>query len=95
MTFPDIAAKPALTAQSRGGFLLPQTKEIWLTGHLCNIEYCLLEVKICLQQIISLKGQEKGAGIGDREPIIVNISHESKSGRNSETAIWQWMCLIG
>ena len=46
MTFPDIAAKPALTAQSRGGFLLPQTKEIWLTGHLWNIEYCLLEVKI-------------------------------------------------
>ena len=32
---------------------------------------------------------------GDREPIIVNISHESKSVRNSEAAIWQWMCLIG
>ena len=32
---------------------------------------------------------------GDREPIIVNISHESKSVGNSETAIWQWMCLIG
>ena len=46
MTFPDIAAKPALTEQSRGGFCLPQTKEIWLTGHLWNIEYCLLEVKI-------------------------------------------------
>ena len=35
MTFPDIAAKPALTAESRGGgggggggFLLPQTREI-------------------------------------------------------------------
>ena len=29
MTFPDIAAKPALTAESRGGgFLLPQTSEI-------------------------------------------------------------------
>ena len=27
MTFPDIAAKPALTAESRGGFLLPQTRE--------------------------------------------------------------------
>ena len=35
------------------------------------------------------------ARIGDREPIIVNISHESKSVRNSEAAIWQWMCLIG
>ena len=33
--------------------------------------------------------------IGDREPIIVNISHESKSVGNSEAAIWQWMCLIG
>ena len=32
---------------------------------------------------------------GDREPMIVNISHESKSVRNSEAAIWQWMCLIG
>ena len=32
---------------------------------------------------------------GDQEPIIVNISHESKSVRNSEAAIWQWMCLIG
>ena len=34
MTFPDIATKPALTAESRGGFLLPLTREIWLTGHL-------------------------------------------------------------
>ena len=32
---------------------------------------------------------------GDREPIIVNISHEAKSVGNSEAAIWQWMCLIG
>ena len=32
---------------------------------------------------------------GDWEPIIVNISHESNSVGNSETAIWQWMCLIG
>ena len=32
---------------------------------------------------------------GDREPIIVNISHESKSVGNSEAAIWQWMCMIG
>ena len=47
MTFPDIVAKQALTAERRGGFLLPQTREIWLSGHLCNIEYCLLEVKIC------------------------------------------------
>ena len=47
MTFPDIAAKLALTAESRGGFLLSQTREIWLTGHLWNISYCLLEVKIC------------------------------------------------
>ena len=51
MTFPDIAAKPALTAESRGGFLLPQTREIWLIGHLWNIEYCLLEVKICFLKI--------------------------------------------
>ena len=41
MTFPDIAAKPSLTAESRGGFLLPQTRETWLTAHLWNIEYCL------------------------------------------------------
>ena len=47
MTFPDIAAKPALAAESRVGFLLPQTREIWLIGHLWNIDYCLLEVKIC------------------------------------------------
>ena len=47
MTFPDIAAKPALIAESRGGFLLPMTREIWLTGHLWNIILCLLEVKIC------------------------------------------------
>ena len=61
MTFPDIAAKPALTAESRGGFLLPQTREIWLTGHLWNLEYCLLEVKICfLKKDKVLKGQEKG-----------------------------------
>ena len=46
MTFPDFAAKPALTAESRGGFLLSQYREIWLTGHLWDIEYCLLEVKI-------------------------------------------------
>ena len=26
---------------------------------------------------------------GDREPIIVNISHESESVRNFEAAIWQ------
>ena len=44
MTFPDIVAKSALTAESRGGFLLPKTREIWLAGHLWNIEYCLLEV---------------------------------------------------
>ena len=31
--------------------------------------------------------------MGDQEPIIVNISHESKSVGNSEAAIWQWMCL--
>ena len=37
-----------------------------------------------------------GSGvIGDREPIIVNISHESKSVGNSEAGIWQRMCLIG
>ena len=30
------------------------------------------------EQTMSLKRQDKGAGIGDREPIIVNISHESK-----------------
>ena len=47
MTFPDIAAKPALTAESRGGFLLPQTREIWPTRHQWNIEFCLFEVKIC------------------------------------------------
>ena len=47
MTFPDIAANPALTAESRGGFLLPQTRENWLSGHLWKIEYCLLEVKNC------------------------------------------------
>ena len=47
MTFPDLAAKPALTAGSSGGFLLPQTREIWLIGHLWNMEFCLLEVKIC------------------------------------------------
>ena len=34
MTFPNIAIKPTLTAESRGGFLLPQTREIWLAGHL-------------------------------------------------------------
>ena len=28
MTFPDIAAKSALTAESRGGFLLPQTRDL-------------------------------------------------------------------
>ena len=39
MTFPDIATQLALTAESRGGFLLPQTREIWLTGHLWNIGY--------------------------------------------------------
>ena len=50
MTFPDIVAKPALTAESGGGFLLPQTREIWLTGHLWNIINCLLEVKICLKK---------------------------------------------
>ena len=32
---------------------------------------------------------------GDREPIIVNISHESKSVGKSEAVIWQWMRLIG
>ena len=32
---------------------------------------------------------------GDRELIIVNISHESKSVGNSEADIWQWVCLIG
>ena len=47
MTFPGIATKPALTAESREGFPLPQTREIWLTGHLWTIEYCLVEVKIC------------------------------------------------
>ena len=36
MNFPDIAIKPAFTAESRGGFLLPQTRDIWLTGNLCN-----------------------------------------------------------
>ena len=40
-------------------------------------------------------GMAVGPKQGDREPIIVNISHESKSVRNSEAAIWQWMCLIG
>ena len=45
MTFPDIAAKPALTTESRGGFLLPQTREIWLTGHLWNIEYDCWKLK--------------------------------------------------
>ena len=50
MTFPDIAAKPALPAESRGGILLPQTREIWQTGHLWNIEYCLLDVKICFKK---------------------------------------------
>ena len=44
MTFPDIATKPALTAKNSGGFLLPKTRKIWLTGHLWNIAYCLLEV---------------------------------------------------
>ena len=47
MTFTDIATKPALTAENRGSFLLPQTREILLTGHLWNIVYCLVEVKIC------------------------------------------------
>ena len=32
---------------------------------------------------------------GDREPIIFNISHESKTEGKSEAAIWQCMCLIG
>ena len=94
MTFPDIAAKPALTTESRG-FLLPQTREIWLTGHLWNIEYCLLEVKICLKKYNVKKDKKKGrVYIGDWEPIIVNISHESKSVGKSEAAFWQWMCLI-
>ena len=59
MTFPDIAAKPALTAESRGGFLLPQTREIWLTGHLWNLEYCLLEVKFVLKKIKFKKDKKK------------------------------------
>ena len=46
MTFPDIAAIQALTVESRGGFLLPQTREFLLTGQLWNIGYCLVEVKI-------------------------------------------------
>ena len=59
MTFPDIAAKPALNAERRGGFLLPQTREIWLTGHLWNIEYCLLEVQICFLKNIKFKRTRK------------------------------------
>ena len=60
MTFPDIAAKPALTAESRGGFLLPQTREIWLTGHLWNIEYCLLEVKFVFKNIKFKRTKKRG-----------------------------------
>ena len=51
MTFPDIVTKSALTPESRRGFLLPQTREIWLTGHLWNIGYCLVEVRICLKKV--------------------------------------------
>ena len=47
MTFPDIAAKTGIGRRKQGRFLLPQTREIWLIGHLWNIDYCLLEVKIC------------------------------------------------
>ena len=35
-----------------------------------------------------------GIYIGDREPIIVNISHESNSVRNSETAMSDWMIML-
>ena len=59
MTFPDIAAKPALTTESRGDFLLPQTREIWLTGHLWNIEYCLFEVKNLFLKNIMFKRKRK------------------------------------
>ena len=47
MTFPDIAAKPALAAESRVSFFCHRTREIWLIGHLWNIENSMLEVKIC------------------------------------------------
>ena len=51
MTFPDIAAKPALTAESREGFLLQQTKEIWLTGYLWNIKNSSLQCYSVLSDI--------------------------------------------
>ena len=50
MTFLDIAAKPALTAESRGGFLLPQTREIWLTGHLRNIKIACWKLKFVFKK---------------------------------------------
>ena len=50
MTFPDIAAKPELTAGSRGGFLLPQTRNIWITGHLWNIEFAYWKLQFVFKR---------------------------------------------
>ena len=88
MTFLDIATKPALNAERRRGLLLPQTREIWLTGHLLNIRYCLVEV-IFYALNISFKGRKKGAGIEtgnillskylmSQKHFVVKLSHESK-----------------
>ena len=54
-----------------------------------------LRVKFLPRYYMSWPTLHKFDNLGDREPIIVIISHESKSVGNSETAIWQWMCLIG
>ena len=94
MTFLDIATKPALNAESRRCFLLPRTTEIRLSGHLWSIRYCLVEV-IMFSLNTSLKGREKRGKYRDREPLIVKISHESKTEWSSEAAIWQWMRMIG
>ena len=43
-------------------FLLPQTRAIWLTDHVWNLESCMLAGLIYVLKNISLKGQEKGDG---------------------------------
>ena len=66
----------------------PRSHWLKATGQ-CVIErYLSATMRLLLEVLSSFE-------YGDREPIIVNISHESKSVGNSETAIWQWMCLIG
>ena len=53
-----------------------------------------MKIKTCFSQILT-KFCTKLLSTGDREPFIVNISHESKTEGNSEAAIWQRVCLIG